>query len=139
MTACTAIASIGCDSEKLSLNDLMGGATIEAVRQARFVELATSAIEAAAAARPSFGDQLGASRLALTENSAGQVGSEKLVLVSSVQRPGATPRGEAPVESSMDQMEARVTAMYADLTNYQVAWKIAQRIQQDTSQLMKGS
>lgn len=138
MTACTAIASIGCDSEKLSLNDLMGGAAIEAVRQARFVELATSAIEAAAA-RPSFGDQLGASRLALTENSAGQVGSEKLVLVSSVQRPGATPRGEAPVESSMDQMEARVTAMYADLTNYQVAWKIAQRIQQDTSQLMKGS
>ena len=138
MTACTAIGGIGCDSEKLSLNDLMGGAAIEAVRQSRFVELATSAIEAAAS-RPSFGDQLGTSRLALTDHSAGQVGSEKLNLVSSVQRPGAAPRGETPVESSMDQMEARVTAMYADLTNYQVAWKIAQRIQQDTSQLMKGS
>jgi hypothetical protein len=138
MTICTAIGGIGCDPEKLSLSDLMGGAAIEAVRQSRFVELATSAIEAAAA-RPSFGDQAGSSRLALTDHSAGQVGSEKLGLVSTVQRPGAAPRGEAPVESSMDQMEARVMAMYADLTNYQVAWKIAQRIQQDISQLMKGS
>jgi hypothetical protein len=138
MTACTAIGGIGCDSEKLSLSDLMGGAAIEAVRQSRFVELATSAIETAAA-RPRFDEQLSTSRMALTDHNAGQVGSEKLEFVSSVQRPGAAHRGEAPEQSSMDQIEARVTSMYADLTNYQVAWKIAQRIQQDISQLMKGS
>jgi hypothetical protein len=138
MTACTALGSITCNAEKLSLNDLMGDSAIEAVRTSRFVQLATSAIETAAA-RPTFHEQLGASRLALTEQNAGLVGTEKFNLMSGVQRPGTAPHTEAPAQSSMDQMEARVTAMYVDLTNYQVAWKIAQRIQQDVSQLMKGS
>jgi hypothetical protein len=115
----------------------MGSAAVDAVRQSHFMEMLHGAIETAAS-RPSFGDEIGQQRSGLTEGTSGRVGAEKLDFVSSVERPGATPRAEAPEASSSDHLEERMMSMYSDLTNYQIAWKIAQRIQQDVSQLMKG-
>ena len=54
-------------------------------------------------------------------------------------RPGAQPKtAPADQQDSSAALEARVKELYLGLTNYQVAWKIAQRMQQDTSQLLRG-
>lgn len=138
MSTCVAVEAIGCDGPKQSLTDLMGDTALASVRQSRFVEIVQNALETAAA-RPTFGDSMAASRADLVQGVSGTVGSEKLDLVSGVARPGAVPRPTPPEAAPMAQLEQRVMDMYADLTNYQIAWKIAQRIQQDTSQLLKGS
>ncbi len=41
-------------------------------------------------------------------------------------------------EDSLEPLMARYEKLYADMTVFQVAWSIARRVQQDTSQLLRG-
>lgn len=76
----------------------------------------------------------------LTNASTGPVGEARSQLVSEVasadpSAAGAEKNGESALQAAT---EARMRALYLDLTNYQVAWRIAQRMQQDISQLLRG-
>ena len=46
-------------------------------------------------------------------------------------------KGDAPAEGR--SLEDRVRSLYTELTHYQIAWKIAQNVQRDVGQVMRGS
>lgn len=73
-----------------------------------------------------------------TTGAAGDVAEQKDQLLSDVSRPGA-PQQAAPSDQVQRQLEDRIMTLYVDLTNYQVAWKIAQRVQQDTTSILRAS
>jgi len=106
--------------------------------QENLARLAESALSRAIA-RPDTTSPLDNVRSELTESARGQIGDLKGDLLSTVERPGAeTPAAETASEDMQAQTEVRVRELYYDLTNYQVAWKIAQRMQQDITQLLRG-
>jgi hypothetical protein len=49
---------------------------------------------------------------------------------------GATPADQK--QEQQDALLARYEQLYTDMTVFQVAWSIARRVQQDTSQLLRG-
>ncbi len=68
----------------------------------------------------------------------GPVGEAKTDMVSDVARPGT----ESQIEDNQEHeqsLETRMLSLYSDLTDYQVAWRIAQKIPQDVSQILKGN
>ena len=46
--------------------------------------------------------------------------------------------GANPAQDGQDALAARYEKLYTDMTVFQVAWSIARRVQQDTSQLLRG-
>lgn len=72
------------------------------------------------------------------ELTGGVVGEAKLDVMSDVTRPGVTPH-EAPPQDQTAEIEQRFQKLYLELTNFQVAWAIARRTQQDISQLLRGN
>lgn len=110
----------------------------EDIRIQSFGQVAEEAIRTATT-RPTGSSHADELRMQITGDGIGPVGEMRQAMVSSVERPGA-PKID-PVDGSHDlqmQLEDRVQTLYVDLTNYQVAWKIAQRIQQDITQLLRG-
>lgn len=102
-----------------------------------FDNLAQRAINVAVG-RPGGIDHISDTRDAFMGGRSGTIGEAKTEMVSDVARPGT----EAAVEddqSVQDTLEDRVKTLYSDLTDYQVAWRIAQKIPQDLSQILKGN
>ncbi|MEM7709639.1 MAG: hypothetical protein AAF264_02575 [Pseudomonadota bacterium] len=64
----------------------------------------------------------------------GEVGHEKVGMVTEM---GASPAPQS-TEDRQGQMIDRINDLYSDMTVYQVAWSVARRLQQDTSQLPRG-
>jgi len=88
--------------------------------------------------RPGGAGHVSDTRDAFMGGRSGTVGEAKTEIVSDVARPGT----EAAVEENKaveDTLEDRMLTLYSDLTDYQVAWRIAQKIPQDLSQILKGS
>ena len=82
--------------------------------------------------RPDPGGE--ATRLAaLTDPYAGSVGSAKVEILG-----GAEFRAEQENGAQAATLEERITSLYFELTHYQVAWKIAQNVQRDVSQVLRG-
>ncbi len=108
----------------------------EAYQADSFSRLVGDAIEKAVN-RPAYGADAGQG-VGQPDPSDEVIRSEKMSMLSDVERPGAEPK---PVETQdvQQQTEDRLRSLYVDLTNYQIAWKIAQRVQQDTSQLLRGN
>ena len=70
----------------------------------------------------------------LTGDFAGDVGNAKSEIVG-----GEAARAEQSSEANNATLEERITGLYTELTHYQVAWKIAQNVQRDISQVLRGS
>lgn len=70
----------------------------------------------------------------MTEGYSGPVGAEKASILA-----GAESRVEQADGEQATNIEDRLTSLYFELTNYQVAWKIVQSLQRDMSQLLRGS
>lgn len=51
---------------------------------------------------------------------------------------GADGAAANPSQDGQDALAARYEKLYTDMTVFQVAWSIARRVQQDTSQLLRG-
>ncbi|MEP3847596.1 MAG: hypothetical protein ABJM43_19805 [Paracoccaceae bacterium] len=77
----------------------------------------------------------------MTNGSSGIVGDEKSKIVSDLNAPhsGTDGAGANTVEAQMDGMTNRISSLYMEMTNWQVAWSIATRTQQDTNHLLRGS
>lgn len=123
----------------MSLAEAMGGRDVEAAMQVNFSEMASEAVGVAVARPDVSANDLDAARSDLMGAHTGTVGDEKMQVISSVERPGAPARTDGSEQADKGEaLEERVRSLYFELTNYQVAWKIAQRMQQDTSQLLRG-
>ncbi len=88
--------------------------------------------------RPGGGGNISEQRNEFLGGRSGDVGEAKSELVSDVARAGT----ETSVEENKElesSLEERVMGLYSDLTDYQVAWRIAQKIPQDLSQILKGN
>lgn len=109
----------------------------ESAQGAEFNQLAQDAINQAIQ-RPNRDSSLTLDRLSMTGPADGIVGAERSELISDVVRPGMT-TDAAKDGDQQSNLETQVKELYVDLTNYNIAWKIAQRLQQDTSQLLRGS
>jgi len=64
----------------------------------------------------------------------GEVGEIKGDLIG-----GDVGRAERDAQRGSESLEDRVRGIYTELTHYQVAWRIAQNVQRDVSQLLRGS
>lgn len=109
----------------------------EIARQEEFEVVAERAITSAIE-RPNHQSNIDMSREQLSSSRTGPVGEIRGEITSSLNLdgPGTDPADNVSFE---DQLEERVRVLYADLTNYQVAWRIAQKIPQDLSQILKGN
>lgn len=70
----------------------------------------------------------------LSDPYAGAIGAEKSQMMAREDLTGA--EAEA---ASAEAVEARFQKLYYELTHYQVAWRIAQNVQRDISQVLRGS
>jgi hypothetical protein len=70
----------------------------------------------------------------LTGAPSDEVTREKVGLMSDSQN-SAQPSGG---QTEQDALMARYEKLYTDMTVFQVAWSIARRVQQDTTQLLRG-
>lgn len=70
----------------------------------------------------------------LSGSYAGEVGDAKKDIVG-----GDVGRAERASQSGSESLEDRMRNIYTELTHYQVAWRIAQNVQRDVSQLLRGS
>ncbi|MEP3636086.1 MAG: hypothetical protein ABJN14_02345 [Paracoccaceae bacterium] len=77
----------------------------------------------------------------MTNGNSGIVGDEKSKIVSDLNatHTGTDGAGANTVEGQMDAMSNRISTLYMEMTNWQVAWSIATRTQQDTNHLLRGS
>lgn len=93
-----------------------------------------------AAVRPAAEGALPTQVDLLTGSTTGPVGEAKTGLVAETSSATASGTENSATDTQMQEAtEARMRALYTDLTNYQIAWRIAQRMQQDISQLLRGS
>ena len=88
--------------------------------------------------RPGGGSNISEKRHEFLGGRNGDVGEAKSELVSDVARAG-TESGIEQNKEAENTLEDRVMSLYSDLTDYQVAWRIAQKIPQDLSQILKGN
>jgi len=65
---------------------------------------------------------------------AGDVGQAKAEIVG-----GEAAQIERSTRESNESLENRIKSLYTELTHYQIAWKIAQNVQRDISQVLRGS
>lgn len=86
------------------------------------------------AQRPDMGTQANDMVDSLSADYSGNVGEAKFEIVG-----GEMARAERSSEANNVSLEDRVKSLYTELTHYQVAWKIAQNVQRDISQVLRGS
>ena len=67
----------------------------------------------------------------------GEVGRLREDIVSEAERPGVARDDPVDTDYASDVTD-RFRALYVEMTNWQVAWSIAQRSQQDTNNLLRG-
>ncbi len=73
----------------------------------------------------------------ITGSGAGEVGEAKLDIMSDIPRDGVnTP--DSSDDAATDNLIERFNTLYSEMTNWQVAWSVAQRTQTDTNQLLRG-
>ncbi len=123
----------------ISLQDAAEFNQAERAQASSFSQLAERAL-ATAVQRPNTQNIAENNRQELVDPAKGAVGIEKSEIVTGADM-STNPSGEPMADdASLQQaIEGRVMDLYVDLTNYQIAWKIAQRMQQDISQLLRGS
>ena len=109
----------------------------EEFKRLEFQEVAESAISTAID-RPGGASEVSNHREELLGGLSGEIGEAKSELVSDVARAGTEQMFETS-EDAEAALEDRMMSLYFDLTEYQVAWRIAQKIPQDLSQILKGS
>lgn len=84
-------------------------------------------------ARPNFDGNVGAVDR-LTGAYEGDVGAAKAEMIA-----GAQTEAENSSEAQAANLEERFQTLYFELTHYQIAWKIAQNVQRDVTQVLRGS
>jgi hypothetical protein len=133
------VAGVGGAQEKpLSAHELAAQTIDENIRAENLSSLAEQALSQAVS-RPNAATPMDAARNELLGPASGEFADLKAGLVSEVERPGVAQDVDPDASSELQQTtEDRVQSLYYDLTNYQIAWKIAQRMQQDITQLMRG-
>ncbi|MEP2783341.1 MAG: hypothetical protein ABJO67_02340 [Pseudoruegeria sp.] len=131
------VQGVGNSVSAIEMNELNQQRFEEADQRAEFDDLAQQAI-GVAIDRPGGSGNISEKRAELLAGGGGVVGEAKSELVSDVARAG-TEGSVAENQEVENTLEDRMMSLYSDLTDYQVAWKIAQKIPQDLSQILKGN
>lgn len=84
--------------------------------------------------RPDPGPENKSSLDAVQNEYGGDVGAAKVEMLG-----GNAVPDEAASGAEGRTLEQRMQSLYMELTHYQIAWRIAQNVQRDISQLMRGS
>ncbi|MEL6839966.1 MAG: hypothetical protein AAFP85_11790 [Pseudomonadota bacterium] len=137
-TTAAPIGEIGQPGQKLNLNAAMDH-TGYAAQQAAMTDRAMESAFSQALRLPGSLRNQEVSGSRVMNGSAGEVGDEKAKLVSELNPTGAESSANTSSGQSMDSMTQRISSLYLEMTNWQVAWSIAQRTQQDTNHLLKGN
>lgn len=128
----------GSQNMQLSVHDLAAQTMDENIRAENLSSLVQEALSHTVS-RPNAATPLDAARADLAGPAEGAYADLKEGLISDVDRTSAEAQTDLEDTENVQAMtEERVQALYYDLTNYQIAWKIAQRMQQDITQLMRG-
>jgi len=85
------------------------------------------------AKRPDFQEKMSAIE-EMSGTYSGEVGQQKADLLSETSKTEAD-----SAEAAEQSMTDRFQSLYFEMTHYQVAWKIAQNVQRDVSQVLRGS
>lgn len=67
----------------------------------------------------------------------GEARLEKAAILADID-PSSVSVDKSELDKQMDSMVDRVRTLYGDLATWHVAWGVSHRVQQDTSQLLKG-
>lgn len=135
--SCIAAASDTCARSEVKLQDVTAS-DVEREQVSLFADMAERAI--GKALQEPFGpgpvaerrfDLVGAAESTITDRKAD-------LLASATRANDAGPAPAAPGTESLDQVAERVRTLYLELTEYQVAWKIGHKVQQDTSHILRG-
>lgn len=137
MTTCVAIGSIGCDLDKIPLSSATGQADIDALSHSRLADQLLSKMEAALTL-PKIETSVGSSSKPHGDGSSDQVALEKTALFSGAPNSGTAAGAEVGMSAATSESMEAIKLMYKDITSYTIAWRMAQRVQQDTSTIMKG-
>jgi len=78
-------------------------------------------------------------RVGLVGGAGSEVNSQKESFVSEVTRPGTEVNAETSDEDAFNTVVERTKHIYGEITVHHIAWGIAQRMQKDMSQLLRGS
>lgn len=84
--------------------------------------------------RPEFGSPANQIVRDMSAGYSGDVGAAKADIVG-----GEAARLEQSSQAGNESLEERVKGLYFELTHYQIAWKIAQNVQRDISQVLRGN
>jgi hypothetical protein len=138
------VASIGkaCSNTDVMLHDVVNVADSGVVQQDLFKDIAQRAISQGIDI-PLSGGPVVPRHADLTGGAGNAVATLKSDLVSTSARPGTEPGNSAqsPTTATEDQfsmVSSRIKALYAELTEYQTAWKVTHKVQQDITTLLKG-
>lgn len=120
----------------LSLSDVTDTSVADANQSAGFAAVLESTL-AYTLSRPNGPTGTAEAHSTLTDAINGSVGAERSELsANAVADP--TQAGADGSDMVQNHQETRLRDLYLDLAQYQVAWRIVQKIQQDISQLMRG-
>ncbi len=132
MSICSSVASIGCDVEKVSLSDVTATAGMANPRLGGIMQATLEGLilptgfqgKIASANGPSGGV------------SSNEVKKEKEAFTSGGSDPSEVNEGE--ISEQTRRLAAEFNTFYAESTAYTIAWRMAQRVQQDISHIIKG-
>ena len=124
--------------EQLQLNDVSEDLATDQIRGSNFNELTKEALNNALK-EISDANPVDDARTQLSGIGRGDVEEAKEVVQSDVTRPGVeTPEVNAEQEA-LRAVENRARNLYGEMMVHHIAWGVAQRMQKDMSQLLRGS
>ena len=131
------VASVGFKQEPVQHVDLID---TESANASKITTLSEAVDDGLSRALQLPGEQASTvtAREDLQSGSAGDVGAEKNDFLSDVAAEGVSTADDAESDA-LEPLQDRLVSLYTEMTNWQVAWSIAQRTQQDTSHLLKGN
>lgn len=135
---CIGAASSACKGPDVMLQDVVSMPETAQMQQGLFQDIASRAI-GRAIAEPAGANAAGMQHQDLTASGGNLVTDRKDAILSSVARTDdkAVPAAE-PAVDPMAQTAERIKMLYLDLTEYQVAWKVGHKVQQDISTILRG-
>jgi hypothetical protein len=139
---CVASAASSCSKSEVMLQDVVTASDFGAIQSDLARDMARRAIARAIEA-PVPSGPVAPRHEELTASSGNPVAVLKGQLLSGIVRPGAEPvapdaNGTNVPEDPMAQVAERIKLLYIELTEYQVAWKVGHKVQQDISHILRG-
>jgi hypothetical protein len=140
--SCIASLTGSCTATDLRLQDVQQIAAVEVAQRDLFADMATRAITKAVE-EPHKDGVVARGHADLVGSVGGDIATRKTDLLSTVARPGATPvlrpdAAQGAIGDPIIEVSQRIKTLYMELTEFHIAWKVGQKVQQDTAHILRG-